>query len=386
MKKIKSFFLLFLGIMFGGTVACSGNVSSSEGAAADTLEVDTIVKPVELPELHADELINQSTRFYAGVSREGVSMSATDSAAWEKYSKEIGQYIKKSMNTRSMVDSIARTDFSDFRGDINYVFYPFSGADFMYPITLFPDADTYFLCGLERTGTPISGPVKTKFSRYEAYRNALATFFRASYFITKEMSGDFHNSELDGVCPVITMLMAVAGYDIISIQYKEFDVEGNIVPSAEKSKVLEYKFFRRGTRHEQTLYYVSGNVENPHFDENMKKYLDKTLPNQKVASYLKAASFLMHWGSFSTMRDYIINNSLAVIEDDSGIPYRYFTENFDVTLYGKYKHPSSEFSGSCYQRDLEQLYKDNAATIHLLPFRIGYNYPSNWLVARRKNK
>lgn len=361
-------------------MSCKGVISSDNGSENDSTAVDS----TELKELVADTALNKATRFYAGISCEGVEMSSTDQKAWERYSKDIKTYIKRSMNTRMMVDSLARNDFKDFRDKVDYVFYPFSGADFMYPITIYPDADTYFLCGLEKPGSLISDNINTKYSHYEAYRTALATFFRASYFITKEMHGDFHNKELDGVCPVITMLMAVAGYDIISIEYKQFAADGSIVDGDAKSNVVEYKFFRPGTNHEQTLYYVSGNVANDAFDANMKAYLDKTLPKHKVGSYLKAASFLMHHAGFSTIRDFILNNSLAVVEDDSGIPYRFFTEKFDVTLYGKYKRPTNEFSSKCYQPDLEKLYHDNAASIYRLPFRIGYNYPSNWLVARRK--
>lgn len=362
-------------------VSCSGQ-STSQNNDNDTVSVDT-VKVEAVAELKGDAAINKALRFYAGISSEGINMTKQDSTSWKTYSNTISQYIARSKNTTNMVEQIASNDFADFRDKVDYVFYPFSGADFMYPITLFPDADTYFMCGLEKTGTPIGSEINTKYSHYEAYRQALQTFFRASYFITREMQGDFHNKELDGVCPVMTMLMAVTGHEVISIKYKNLDNEGNFVDTDEKSDILEFKFFRTGTQHEQTIYYVSGNVENKAFDPNLQKYLDKTLPQHKVATYLKAASFLMHYGGFSMMRDYVLNNSLAVIEDDSGIPYHFFTD-YDVTLYGKYKRPTNEFPAMCYQPDLEKLYHDNAATIKPLQFRIGYNYPSNWLCARRK--
>lgn len=379
--KLQKIYTLATAVAVVACMSCKGGFMSGNASDNDSTGVDSLQ---EVKELVADTALNRATRFYAGISCDGVEMSASDKSAWEHYSKDIATYIKRSMNTRMMVDSLARNDFKDFRDKVDYVFYPFSGADFMYPITIYPDADTYFLCGLEKPGSLISDNINTNFSHYEAYRAALATFFRASYFITKEMHGDFHNKELDGVCPVITMLMAVAGYDIISIEYKQFAADGSIVAGDEKSNMVEYKFFRPGTKHEQTLYYVSGNVADDAFDANMKAYLDKTLPKHKVGSYLKAASFLMHHANFSTMRSYIIDNSMAVVEDDSGIPYRFFTDNFDVTLYGIYKRPTNEFSPKCYQPDLEKLYHDNAKSIYRLPFRIGYNYPSNWLVARRK--
>lgn len=360
-------------------VSCNGKSGTGAEAANDSIAVADTVEPT------GNDAINKALKFYAGISKQGITINEPDSKAWDSYSKTIKEYIAKSQNTMTMVENIANTDFADFRNKIDYVFYPFSGADFIYPITLYPDADTYFMCGLEKPGTPISSDVTTSFTHYEAYRQALQTFFRASYFITKEMHGDFHNKELDGVCPVLTMLMAIKNYEIISIKYKNLNAQGHFTDTNDKSNILEFKFFRPGTKHTQTLYYVSGDVSNSSFDANLKAYLSKTLPQHTVGTYLKAASFLMHSNTFSLIRDFVINHSYSVIEDDSGIPYRYFT-NYHVTLYGKYKRPKSEFPSSCYQPDLEALYADSTQHVRPLPFRIGYNYPSNWLVARRKGE
>lgn len=374
--------LLLAGIVCAGTMACNGN-STKGGTDADSTATDS--SAIVEQDLKADEAINRAARFYAGISSDGIQMSEADAKSWQKYSETMKQMIDKTKNNRSMVDSLARTDFADFRDKVDYVFYPFSGADFMYPITIFPDADTYFLCGLENPGSPIGDKVQTKYEMYEAYRIALATYFRTSYFITKEMNNDLKNKEIDGTYPVITMLMAVAGYDIISIKYKNINEAGDFVDaSLDDAKAVEYKFFKNGSKHLQTLYYVSGNVINSAFDANLKAYLSKTLPQHKVGSYLKAASYLMHYGSFSDMRDYVVNYSMAVIEDDSGIPYHFFTDDYDVTLYGKYVRPLKDFSNACFQKDLDEIYKRDAAKIHPLKFRIGYNTPSNWLCARRK--
>lgn len=357
--------------------------SCKQGAAEKANEevADTIATA---PPLVGDSAINRALRFYAGLSSDGIAINGTDSLQWGYYSNTIKSYIARTARNRAMVDSIARNDFADFRDSVDYVFYPFSGADFIYPATIFPDADTYFLCGLEKTGSPIGSEVRTNYAHYQAYSKALEYFFRASYFITKYMSTDFHNDELDGVCPVITMLMATADREIISIKHKAFDENGSIIDADDKSDLLEIKFFRSGSNHEQTLYYASGNVVNNRFDERMKKYLDATLPKHRVGSYLKAASYLMHHDAFSAMRDYVLNYSQAVVEDDSGIPYHFFTPNFDVTLYGIYKRPLADFGPECYQTDLQEVYNRNARSIHPLPFRIGYNNPSNWLCARRK--
>ena len=356
------------------------NSGSNTSANDTTAKADSATQPA----LKADEGINRATRFYAGISKEGINMSSADEQAWDKYSKEIKSLIEISNKTRSQVDSLAKADFSDFRDKVDVVFYPFSGADFLYPTTIFPDADTYILCGLEKLGSPFGENIKTTYAHYESYRKALSYFLRVSYFITKDMQNDFHNDELDGVCPVITMLMATAGYDIISIEKKDLDENGGLIPAKDKGQVMQYKFFRHGTNHEQTLYFYSGNVQNTALNPNYKKFIEKSLASHTVASYFKAASYILQSSGFSDIRDYALNYSKYIIQDDSGIPYRNLTDKFDITLYGAYKHPLQVFGNYAYQEDLNQAYQNKAASIHRLPFRIGYNNPSNWLCARRK--
>lgn len=356
--------------------SCNGGGAgqSKEGAGQDSVAAVPV----------GDEAMNRALRFYAGMSKEGVDINENDAKAWEAYSATVTDFMQRSEPTLKMVDDIAANDFKDFRDSVDFVFYPFSGADFTYPFTLFPDADTYFLCGIEKTGMPIDKDIVTSFSQYETYRQALANYFRTSYFASKDMAADYNTMDVDGVCPVITMLMALNKCDIVSIKFKDIDAEGKIVSTADKRSLLEVKFCNTEKRREQTLYYFSSNVADNSFDTHLKAYLDATLPQHHVGSYMKAAAFMLHEDLFSTMRDYILKFSHAIVEDDSGIPYRFFDGKFDVTLYGEYKRPSEEFGERAYQADLEKLYLEGADKIKKLPCRIGYNSPSNWLVARRK--
>ena len=377
--KAKFIFAIFF------LVALSFIETGCNGKSGNTAETDSIdSEKMEKPEPVADAKINQATRFYAGISCDSIEMTPADSKSWEQYSNNLKQMLTRTEVITKGLDSIARTDFSDFRDKVDFVLYPFSGADVIYPTLIYPNADTYFLCGLEKTGKPITGELKTSFAHYEAYRNALTTFLRSGFFVTKDMQDDLHNEELDGICPVLSMLMAIRGYDIISIKQMKLNEAGDFMPTDSTSNAIEFKFFKHGSRHEQTLYYLSGDIQNAAFNANMKAYLDKTLPNHTVGTYLKAASFLLRWDSFSTMRDYILNNSLAVVQDDTGVPYRILKEKFDITLYGKYKYPSKQFGSQCGQPDLEEVYKENAASIHPLPFLLGYVNSHNLICGRKK--
>lgn len=379
--KQSRIFIAYLTVLMALSVATSCRQQGETGASsADSTAVDTAA----LPELKGDENINRAARFYAGMSREGIDMPAADVKAWNDYSNEIKRLLNISSDTRHKVDSLVTADFSDFREKVDLVFYPFSGADFLYPITIFPNANTFILCGLEKTGSLFNTNVKTNFAHYQAYSKALSKFLRISYFVTIDMKEELDNQELDGVAPVLSMLMATADYEIISINYMNLDENGTLTPADGKSNVLQFKFFKSGSKIEKTLYYLSADLANSRTDPKVKKFFEVSLPNHTVGTYLKAASYLMHMPGFTNIRDFIVDNSQYVIEDDSGVPYKYLTQKFDVTLYGIYQRPLAVFSDSCIQADLDAAYKANAEKVKKLPFYIGYNKPSNWQCARRK--
>lgn len=379
MKKSLFLSLAFVGLSAISLTSCKGGSEQGNTSKNDSTAI-------ELPDLKGDDQLNKALRFYAGISREGIEMSNADAASWDNYSKSFKQLVATTDKTREQMDSIAKNDFADFRDSTDYVFYPFSAADFIYANAIFPDADTYFLSGLEKAGTPISGELRKSSSHYAAYSKALSIFFRSTYFVTKDMKHELDNQELDGVAPVITMLMAVAGREVISVEQCNFDNEGNIVPTdPSKADVLRIKFFKPGTKHEQTLIYASGDIADGRSNPNLKKYFENTLPKHHVSCFLKAASFLMTQDNFSEIRNTILRYSKAVIQDDSGVPFHYFAENnFETTLYGAYVRPLGCFSEKCMQYDLQELYKTQADKVHPLPFYIGYSKPSSWVVARKK--
>ena len=86
------------------------------------------------------------------------------------------------------------------------------------------------------------------------------------------------------------------------------------------------------------------------------------------------------------IRDRILANSAAILQDDSGIPYRYFRPDvWKVQLYGDYQRPYGAFRW-LEQPDLRKAYA--AAGTRPLSVRVGYGYskiPSNLLLARQSN-
>ena len=73
---------------------------------------------------------------------------------------------------------------------------------------------------------------------------------------------------------------------------------------------------------EKTLYYFSTDLSNSGVKvTGFLKFCATLAPGN---SLIKSASYLLHSGNFTTVRDFILANSATIIQDDSGIPLAYY--------------------------------------------------------------
>ena len=93
----------------------------------------------------------------------------------------------------------------------------------------------------------------------------------------------------------------------------------------------------------------------------------------------------MHGKDFSKIRNIIFEKSSSILQDDSGIAYRFFDHNtWNIHLYGKYVKPGKEFSW-INETDLAKALSD--PSVKAVPFTLGYNWRTqaiNMLYAVRK--
>jgi hypothetical protein len=80
----------------------------------------------------------------------------------------------------------------------------------------------------------------------------------------------------------------------------------------------------------------------------------------------------MHMDEFSDARTFLLNHSKTIVQDDSGIPYRFFDANdWDVLCIGRYPGPIKLFENR-YQRDLAAAMKSSNSPA--LTFSFGYRW------------
>jgi hypothetical protein len=275
------------------------------------------------------------------------------------------------------------------------VYYPFSGPDALYATACFPHNSTYVLVALEPSGTL---PSLKQLSRKEdlagylaATRNTMGSVLGRSFFITREMDRQFRGQVTDGLLLPILEVLVRRHNTILGFRYTRLDDDGKLIerdlsykprtPYGDKGLQIAYRSDEDQSVHQ--MYYLTINLDDEHLKTNeaFVKYAEGL---KGAVTLLKATSYMTHRDEFSTVRGLILANSQAVLQDDSGIPFHFFSpDTWKVQLYGEYTRPYGSFR-YLIQSDLQKAYHDPAA--RPLPFRIGYGYGkvnSNLQLARR---
>jgi hypothetical protein len=273
------------------------------------------------------------------------------------------------------------------------LFYPFGGPDILNANIFYPKADKYILIGLEPVGELpelCNVPVEQVNRYMDDVWYSLKDIFKRSYFITGNMIGALKKNSVNGAVPVMSLFLKRNGYHIVSLEYIAVDKTGSCLPadSVKNAKGLtngvKIDFAADTGRFIQSVYYFKTDLSDAGLKENQgfQNYLSQ-LP--QCHTYLKAASYLMHGTDFSVIRNLIFEKSVSILQDDSGIAYRFFDKNtWNINLFGKYMRPGKEFSW-INETDLSKAYQD--PSIKEVPFTLGYNWRTqaiNLLYAVRK--
>jgi hypothetical protein len=119
---------------------------------------------------------------------------------------------------------------------------------------------------------------------------------------------------------------------------------------------------------EKTLYYFSTDLSNSGVKASgFLKFCSMLAPGN---SLLKSASYLLHSGNFTTVREFILANSATIIQDDSGVPLQYYSpRKWRFFPFGRYAGPIDEFPGR-YQQSYAELFR----RAEPIDFGIGYRW------------
>ncbi|HTM08681.1 MAG TPA: hypothetical protein VL754_09855 [Verrucomicrobiae bacterium] len=267
-------------------------------------------------------------------------------------------------------------------GQTRTLIYPFSGPDFLNAYEMAPDYARYIFFSLERPGAlpDLTAQSGAQFKQLlQDVRGAFRDIFERNYFITDYMSKQLATPQLSGTVPVMATMMALLDLRIVRIE--PVDLFPDLTKAYAKPAVHRPAKLMRGVRIDfvnpkigriQQVYYFSLDASDKAL-EFYPGFLDWVGRQRPATAFLKSASYLLHDNQFAKTREMLLNSADVLIEDDTGIPYRFLNHSpWRVRLYGRYAKPIKALSYG-YQPDLEAAYQKLQESPPLA-FPFGYHW------------
>src|SRR5438445_12059510 len=300
--------------------------------------------------------LEETAHFLAGMPVTGALEPLTHDPTWQEHSQAMNEaWTRKEQQQIWPIRQWMQANAPQYHRSNDTVFYMFAGPDFLYASIFFPLSSTSVLAGLEPIGNV---PDLTQVLRemlgadLVSLRNSMNSILRFQYFITKEMSADLGRGNVSGALPILYVFLTRLGYTIVDVTHVSSPAAG-------------VKITFSGGEQLQTLYYFKTDLSGGN-----SAFLRWCAARGPGLSLLKAASFLMHGDGFSGVRNFLLQNSRVIIQDDSGIPLHAFPKGWKVNCYGRYI-PHKDDCEKYYQPDLAAFVGQNETQ---LGFAFGYHW------------
>ncbi len=235
------------------------------------------------------------------------------------------------------------------------LFYPFAGADASYPLLLFLNLQQYILIGLEIAGNPNIANSHFELSTLQPQAEG---YLKSGFFKTMSMSAQIHHQQ--GVIPMLVMQIGLLG-----------GIVDNITTIAEPFRGLVVNFTHNDIP--KKIYYFRANLD----DSVDKTKFFEFIQNNGLTDncMLKASSYKLQQPEFKQLRDFMLSNCAAVLQDDTGLPVTLLQkQNRKISLFGNYVNPYGDEFKPYYQKELAKLYKERK---HKTPLTFCYGYGCN---------
>ena len=332
------------------------------------------------PAFAGDAKLNDSARILAGLEVDSGSalVPLTKSQAFVSHAEFLNRaWARLDANQLSKVKAWSAENVKKTQPTL---FYMFSGPDFLYANAIFPKASTYVLAGLEPPGDipdVASLPKPAVSQELQGLRVSLSSVLSYSFFITKHMRRDLHSRRLTGTLPVLFAFLARSGKTIESVSLIGLDSDG-AVHTIDTAASGEPKYESIGAKivvstaegSQQTLYYFRTDLSND--GTGHSGFLKFCEGLGQGDALVKSASYLMHGDEFSRVRDFLLDHSATIVQDDTGVPLNKFDlSQWQVEPFGSYVRPISLFHRN-YQPDLHGFFAKRN------PERLNFSFGYQW--------
>lgn len=263
------------------------------------------------------------------------------------------------------------------------VVYPFSGADIVTALALFPNVEHLIMVADQ--WPEYAGGRQAAAGQAAKECEIMSFFARYGYFRTYDLEGK--HSVKPRFIKLLFYSMALSEAKVSSVDYLVVQADGGtqahsallgIKPDGLRFTVV------LGQGRELKLDYVRMDLSNIGLQPG--KSLHAFMSAQMDATVLiKSASHLLQKSYFSALADIIASKSVHVVQDETGLDIEPFRRAFDISSYGKFHAPHPLWHDSASGQRLIRYLQDQPS-IEPLPFTIGYEKKSGsvLLVGTRK--
>ena len=285
------------------------------------------------------------------------------------------------------------------------VVYPFAGGDLSTALTVYPDADEITTLSLEPAGDPTS----LRRLSNQQLKSALATvatelgsLYRANFSVTMNMIGAMRSGQLPTQLIFGLSALSMHGYEPLALRYFQLTPEGELryLTDDDVKKIdsikdvgrrnreyanIELKFRKQGTTREQIYRHIMANLDDAHLKKEPAAlaHLEK---KGHVAAMTKAASYLLTFDEFKTMRKYVISHVDWMVSDSTGLAPTYGTPaGFEYETWGTFE-TSNMNAGRNVQNIWRTMFAEQPK--RELKFRFGYpdgKYRGHLIIMKKKS-
>ena len=280
------------------------------------------------------------------------------------------------------------------------VVYPFGGGDLATALVVYPDADSITTLSLEPAGDPRMigelSPSQLK-TALDNTADDLAALYKSSFSRTQRMQ-DSSTGKLPSQLAFALAALALLGYEPVAVRYFELSPDGDLRyltgddvaavtgSTGKRHRALanvEVAFRKQGTTRVQIYRHIMANLDDKHLaaSPGALAYLTRL---GTVAGIVKAASFLLSFDEFATMRGYLIDHVSWMVSDASGLAPKWGKPaGFTYETYGRFTRSEMD-AGAPISPSWVAEYK--AQPHRELAFRFGYpdvEYHHNLMIAHR---
>lgn len=283
------------------------------------------------------------------------------------------------------------------------VVYPFAGGDLSTALTVYPDADEITTLSLEPAGDPTSlarlSDSELK-SSLAVVATELSSLYRANFSVTMNMIGAMRGGKLPTQLIFGLSALTIHGYEPISLRYFQLADDGSItyVTDEQLAQItalkdagkrnaalsnIELRFRKKGGTREQVYRHIMANLDDNHLRKTPAalKHLEA---KGQVAGMTKAASYLLSFDDFKTMRKYVVEHVQWMVSDSTGLPPKYGKEaGFEYETWGTYEKSNMKAGGTVTPA-WRAMYAEQPK--RALAFRFGYpdgKYHGHLIIMRK---